>query len=159
METTREEAHEDNHEDLVNNLQELLKKNYDAERGFKESFEDIEEGHLRQFLKKQAVLRAHFATQLDQEIRELNEQPEENGSVAGDLHRTWIDFKSAIFGQKEEAVLKEIIRGEKASLDEYNDKLKDFNFPPKISEILENQKKQIANTIDKVKSIKDLEDY
>ncbi len=159
MKTTREEVHEESHKHLVHNLQELLKKNYDADKGFKKAFEDTKEGHLRQFLKKQAVLRNHFATQLDKEIRNLNAHPNENGSGTGDFHRTWIDFKSSIFGHKDEAVLKEVIRGEKASLKEYENKLKNFNFPAKISEILENQKREIENTIQQVKSLKDLKDY
>ncbi|MGB8706227.1 MAG: PA2169 family four-helix-bundle protein [Gillisia sp.] len=159
MKTTREEVHEESHKHLVHNLQELLKKNYDAERGFKKAFEDTKEGHLRQFLKKQAVLRNHFATELDRVIRNLNAHPEDNGSTAGDFHRTWIDFKSSIFGHKDEAVLKEVIRGEKASLKEYQAKLSKFKFPIEISEILKKQKTAIEETINSVKSLEDLKTY
>ncbi|HBL80969.1 MAG TPA: hypothetical protein DDZ79_14150, partial [Aequorivita sp.] len=115
MKTTHEKAKEHNHDKLVDNLQELLEKNYDAEKGFTKAMKDAKNNNLKKFLQQQALQRNRFATELDQQIRNLNETPKESGSFTGDLHRTWIDIKSAIAGNTDEAVLEECIRGEKAS--------------------------------------------
>ena len=68
MKTTLEEAKENSHEDIVNHLQQLLEKNYDAEAGYKKAMTDADSSQLKTFLKQQAVLRNRFATELDKEI-------------------------------------------------------------------------------------------
>ena len=158
MKTTFEKAKEHNHENLVDNLQELLEKNYDANKGFTKAMKDAENPRLKTFLQNQAAQRSRFANELTQEIRTLNEEPKESGSFTGDLHRTWIDIKSAVSGNEDEAVLEECIRGEKASWDEYKDKLNKENFPPNIASVLERQASEIHNTLSKVKTLEDLAD-
>ncbi|MCZ4318688.1 PA2169 family four-helix-bundle protein [Aequorivita viscosa] len=158
MKTTNEKAKEHNHDKLVDNLQELLEKNYDAQKGFTKAMEDAKSTNLKTFLKHQAAQRNRFATELDHQIRSLNETPKESGSFTGDLHRTWIDIKSAVAGNTDEAVLEECIRGEKASWEEYNEKLKEENFPPNISSVLQKQATEIHNTLNRVKTLEDLAD-
>lgn len=158
MKTTREKAHEESHKELVHNLQELLEKNYDAEKGFKNAMEDVEDLNLKNFLKKQALQKNMFVTELDNILRSLNEEPKEKGSTKGDLHRTWMDIKTALSSNKDEAVLEECIRGEKASEKEYKEKLKDKSYPPEIAAILNRHLSEIRVTIAKVSTLEDLAD-
>ncbi len=158
MKTTHEKAKEHNHDKLVDNLQELLEKNYDAEKGFTKAMKDAKGNNLKKFLQQQAAQRSRFATELDQQIRNLNEEPKDSGSFTGDLHRTWIDIKSAIAGNTDEAVLEECIRGEKASWEEYEEKLKENAFPPNISSLLQKQASEIHSTLNQVKTLEDLAD-
>ncbi len=158
MKTTIENAKEQNHEKLVDNLQVLLEKNYDAEKGFTKAMKDAKNPRLKTFLQHQAAQRSRFTNELTHVIKNLNEEPKKSGSFTGDLHRTWIDIKSAVSGNEDEAVLEECIRGEKASWDEYSDKLKKENFPPTISSIIQKQASEIHNTLSKVKTLEDLAD-
>jgi uncharacterized protein (TIGR02284 family) len=158
MKTTKEKADEKIHDTLVNNLQNLLEKNYDAEKGFKKAMEDSKNSRLSNYFKHQAALRGRFVNELDLEIRNLNETPKTSGSVTGDLHRTWIDIKTAFTGKDDEAVLEECIRGEKASVEEYEDRLKENNFPPQVSSVLNNQLTEIKSTLSKVRTLEDIAD-
>lgn len=158
METTRENATENIHDDLVDNLQGLLEKNYDAEKGFKTAMKDAKSTGLKSYLQSQSVTRGRFATELDQQIRSLNATPKENGSATGALHRAWIDIKSSVSGHTDEAVLEECIRGEKASVKEYEEKLAKNNFPPQIEGVLNNQLSEITNTLSRVRNLEDLKD-
>lgn len=156
MKTTRESAKQESHNELVNHLQELLEKNYDAEKGYKRALVDTKDEHLRRFLKKQIVQRNHFATELDKMIRSLNERPIEKGSAAGDFHRTWMNIKTMLSANKNEALLEECIRGEKASKKEYEEKLKKYKFPLTISETLKRQLSEISTTVETIKKMEDL---
>lgn len=158
MKTTREEAKEESHKELVGNLQELMEKNLDAEKGFKNALEDTKNAHLKRFFKKQAVQKNKFVTELDFVLRSLNAEPKEKGSTLGGLHRVWMDLKTSLSGDKDEAVLEEVIRGEKASEKEYEEKLKENHFPPDISELLNRQLAEIRMTLSKVKTLEDLAD-
>jgi uncharacterized protein (TIGR02284 family) len=156
MKTTREEANENIHENLVDNLQALLEKNYDAEKGFTTAMKDAKNERLKAFLKQQATQHARFATELDREIRNMNEKPIESGSTTGALHRGWIDIKSTFSANDDEAVLEECLRGEKASLKEYEEKITENRFPTNIASVLNNQLSEIRTTVSQVKKLEDL---
>lgn len=156
MRTTKEKADENIHDEIVENLQDLLVKNYDASEMFAKAMEKSQSYNLKNYLKKQAAQRSHFATEITDELRQLNEEPKEKGSFSGGLHRTWIDLKTALSSNKDEAILEECIRGEKASVEEYEDKLEKFNFPPRISNVLHKQSQEIHKTLNQVRHLEDL---
>lgn len=158
MKTTKEQADQNIHKEIVNNLQDLLEKNYDAEKGFTKAMQDAKNQNLKRFLRQQAAQRGRFVNELSHEIINLNEEPKDSGSFTGDLHRTWIDIKSSVAGNTDEAVLEECIRGEKASWKEYEEKLQNKNFPSNISSVLHNQATEIHNTLNRVKTLEDLAD-
>jgi len=158
MDTTLEQAKQDNHKALVNNLQELLEKNYDAEQGFTKAMKDAKDGQLKTFLQRKAAQRGQFVNELDKEIRSLNETPKDSGSFTGTLHRAWIDIKTAVTGENDEAVLEECIRGEKASVEEYRERLQENNFPEGVRSVLSNQLATIEKTVSQVKTLENVAD-
>ena len=157
MKTTRETAKEESHNQLVNNLQELLEQNYDAEDDYKKALKKIEDGTLRSFLKEKAVQHNHYSTELEKVLRSLNERPKEKGSTKGTFFRAWMDIKTALSFDKDEAVLEECIRGEKEAMKEYEEKLKKHKFPPTIEAVLQKQLSEIRVTVAEIQTLEDLE--
>ena len=156
MKTTREAAKEESHKEHAEALQMLLQKNYDAEKGFKKAITKTESGSLKEFLKRQALKHNRFATELDREIRSLNEIPKEQGSFTGKLSRAWMDIKVAVSGDHDEAILEECVRGEKDSAKEYEEALDENTFPPHLEEVLKKQLSDIKTMIAEVKTMEDL---
>jgi uncharacterized protein (TIGR02284 family) len=156
MKTTREAAKEESHKEHAEALQMLLQKNYDAEKGFKKAITKTESGSLKEFLKRQALKHNRFATELDREIRSLNEIPKEQGSFTGKLSRAWMDIKVAVSGNHDEAILEECVRGEKGSAKEYEEALNENKFPPHLEEVLKKQLSDINTMIAEVKTMEDL---
>jgi len=156
MKTTREAAKEQSHKEHAEALQVLLQKNYDAEKGFKKAITKTENDSLKEFLKRQAVKHNRFATELDKEIRSLNEHPKEEGSFTGKLSRAWMDIKVAVSGDHDEAILEECVRGEKDSAKEYEEALDENTFPPHLEEVLKKQLSDIKTMIAEVKTMEDL---
>lgn len=158
MKTTREAAREASHKNLVNILSGLLEKNYDAEKGYKKALEHTRHKNLKQFLRNQAVMRNHFATELDKQIHLLNEHPKYRGSSLGSLHRFWITVKSSWSKKDDQAILDECIRGEKASLKEYEEKIKNNILPPSIKEMLEDHRDKVKSTLMEIQLLEDLKE-
>ena len=156
METTREAAKEESHKEHAEALQILLQKNYDAEKGFKKAITKTDSHSLKEFLKRQALKHNRFATELDKELRLLNENPKEEGSFTGKLSRAWMDIKVAVSGNNDEAILEECVRGEKGSAKEYEEALDENRFPPHLEEVLKKQLTDIKTMIAEVKSMEDL---
>lgn len=132
-------------------LNELLTKNYDAEKGYINAINEVDSVTVKDFFKRMAEQRSKFARELRTEILTYGHIPEDTGSVAGILHRNWMSLKSTFTSNNEEAILKETLRGEKASLEEYNELLADTTFPPKLKELLRKQRNAIESAINSVR--------
>lgn len=158
MKTTKERVDQNIHDETVNHLQDLLVKNYDAEKGFKQSMEKVENQPLKNFMQKQAAQHSRFANEITKELRNLNEEPRDTSSLTGDMHRTWVDIKTAFTSDsnKDETVLAECLKGEKASFEEYEEKMKNHHFPNQISNVLHRQANEIHQTVNQVKRLEDL---
>ena len=156
--TTLEKAREDSHKELVEKLQQILEKNYDAEQGYKKAMIEADNGFLSKYLKERAAMRSQFATEISDTILKLNETPIESGSTTGAMHRTWMNIKDAFSSNSDEGILEECIRGEKASVEEYQEAMDEFMFPVDINSMLTNQLKQVEQSLSKIKTLEDLVD-
>jgi len=138
-------------EEISNKLNELLIKNYDAEKGYLNAIDNVEGDKLKMFFKRRASERSEFAKELRTEILQYGEVPEDSGSFKGTMHRNWMSLKSTFSSNNEEAILEEAIRGEKASLEEYTELLQERNLPPSIDALIVKHKNAIQSAINSVK--------
>ena len=136
--------------EMSNKLNELLERTYDAEKGFKQAAEKVDNTTIKQFFIDSAKQRYNFGQELKAEIRSFGQAPEKGGSAKGTLHRSWIDFKSLFTQNNEEAMLEEVHRGEKEAIATYNDILhdKDFVLPPSTESLLMRHRNAIRETLE-----------
>lgn len=136
-------------EKISNRLNDLLARTYDAEKGYKLAQEKVEEKRIKEFLKEKVNQRYNFGHELKEEIKKFGELPEKGGSIKGDIHRTWMNIRTAFATNSTEQILEEVIRGEKASLEEYNDILtdKDMILSPSTETILKKHRDQIMHAL------------
>lgn len=158
MKTTHEKAKEAHHENLVSNLQTILKKNIEAQEGYKNAMEHAKGNTLTEFLKQQSAQRGRFVNQLDNEIRSLNEIPVNEGSTSASMHRMWMDVKTTFAGNNDEALLEECIRGEESAVQAYHETLKENNFPPHLNSVIKSQAEEIESSLRTVKQLEVMAD-
>ena len=87
-------------------LNTLIATTLDSVKGYREAAEDAT------FFRHLAEERSRIASELQQHVRSHGGEPEMESSTAGAVHRGWLDLKSAITGRDDEAVIKEVERGE-----------------------------------------------
>jgi len=136
---------------ISDQLNELLVKNYDAEKGYINAKKEVDNEKLKTFFGNRAIERARFAKELRTEILTYGELPEDSGSLKGSLHRNWMSLKATFSTNNEETILEEALRGEKASLEEYNELISNKDFPERLVHMLKEQRDAIKNAIDSVK--------
>jgi len=136
--------------EMSNKLNELLERTYDAEKGFKQAAEKVDNKTIKQFFMDSAKQRYNFGQELKAEIMSFGQAPEKGGSAKGTLHRSWINFKSLFTSNNEEAMLEEVHRGEKEAIATYNDILhdKDFVLPPSTESLLMKHRNAIRETLE-----------
>ena len=138
--------------EISDKLNELIEKNMNAKDGYEMALDKVENSGVKNFFKNRAEERARFVKELRNEVWSNGEIPENSGNITGELHRAWMSLKTAFSSNNEDAILEETIRGEKSSLEEYNEILNENKMPLTISNILREQRNAIEATIAKAKN-------
>lgn len=149
---------EDRNKEIVGVLNDLLERNYDAEKGYKKAAEDIDNSLLKDFFRDYSGQRYNFGHELKDEIRKLGGEPDKGSSVKSDIHRAWIDVKSILTGKDTEAVVSECIRGEQKALEDYEDALRRPDLPPTSREVVQRQHDRIQNAVNRLNQIEKIAD-
>ncbi len=131
-------------EEVAKKLNNLLEKNYDAEKGYQDAAERIENPTMKDFLQKQAQKRYDFGHEIKTEIKNYGEEPDKGGSAKGTVHRAWMDLKAAVASSSEEQVMEEVQRGEQSAINEYNEVISETSLPPSVQQVLTKQRDQIV---------------
>jgi len=110
-------------------LDDLIVTLIDSIKGFENSAEATEAGKYRSFFTEMASDRRSAVELLKAASRAEGGTPAESGSVAGTLHRRFEDLRSAL-GGGDEAVVKEVERGEDYLKEEFERVLGDDRMSP-----------------------------
>ena len=129
----------------------LLQKNCDAEKGYMNSFYNIENEKLKKIFKEKVEEKRIFTKELGSDILLHSKNPKEVISSKGVFFRDWETLMGLFASNEEEEILEEIIRGEKESLKEYDDVLSINEFEPATLQLLEKQRQQIQLSINSLK--------
>ncbi len=138
--------------EISDRLNELIEKNMNAKDGYEMAIDKVENTEVKNFFKNRARERARFVKELRKEVWDKGEVPENSGNISGELHRTWMSLKTAFSSDNEEAILEETIKGEKSSLEEYNEILEEKAMPLPVANILREQRNAIEATVTKAKN-------
>ncbi|WP_442264786.1 ferritin-like domain-containing protein [Tenacibaculum sp. ZS6-P6] len=144
-------------QEIASQLNGLLIKNYDAEKGYQTAAENVDSDVLTSLFERKAKERKKFGNELKKEIRLLGEKTKQEGSKLGTIHRTWMDTRAFFSLDNDKSILEEAIRGEKASVKEYNEVINSKEHLPKtIVSLLKNQRNSILNDTILIKKLEDI---
>jgi uncharacterized protein (TIGR02284 family) len=140
-------------DEIISTLNDLIETSKDGEYGFKICAEDVKDMELKQVLAAAAQRCGEGAKELQEQVRLLGGDPDKQSSVAGTLHRAWVDIKAAITGKDEQAVLEECERGEDVAKKTYEKALaKDL--PDNIRSIVHRQYQGVVENHDRVRDLR-----
>ena len=144
----------DNNSEITDAINDLITVNYDGERGYKESAEDVNDARLKSWFREYAQQRYDFGHELKGELSQLGATPDKGTSLAADVHRMWIDLKAAVAGNDEAAVLDEVIRGERNAIERYDKVLEHNALPASARTVISRQRNQIMAALGKIEDLK-----
>jgi uncharacterized protein (TIGR02284 family) len=91
---------------------------------------------------------------LRQVISRLGGEPQERGSIAGAVHRGWVNLKAAAAGRTDLAILEECERGEDVAKARYRKAL-EAQLPDDIRTIVQKQYDGVQRNHDQVRDLRD----
>jgi len=100
-------------------LNTLIRRNYDAEKGFDQIADKVENSILKESFQQTVQNRYRFGHDIKAIMADLDLEIRKGTSMQGDLHRAWIALKDAVTSQDDELIIEEAIRGEKFAYDDY----------------------------------------
>ena len=139
---------------VISTLNGLIETCKDGQLGFQQSSEGVERSDLKSFFSECSLQRSQFAGELQTLVQTLGGDPENSGSVAGSLHRGWINIKAAVTGKDEGAILNECERGEDVAKNAYKEALEGF-LPDYMREVVQKQYQGVSAAHDRVKALRD----
>ncbi len=146
------------HNEVLEELEEVLEKNKDAEKGFAKAAENAENSSLKKYFERKSRERKQFNLELKNKMKANFTDFDEDGSFTGTIHRAWMDIKSLFSADDDESMLEESIKGDKAAVDEYDDLLEEDGIPTDLRTLLSQQRDQIKRDIEKNRILEDIED-
>ena len=144
------------YEKVVDQLEEILEKNRDAEKGYRKAAENADTAGLKSYFLRKATDRVSFIGSLKSEMIASYDDIDDTGSFSGTIHRTWMDVKAFFSADNDEAMLEEAIKGDKAAIEEYEEVLQDTALPLSIANLLRDQLFKIRTDLNTVKRLEDL---
>lgn len=135
-------------------LNELLTKNYDAEKGYQEASEKINHSILKTYFENQAKNRYDFGHEIKALISKYGGVPDKGTSITGDLHRIWISIKEA-FDNGDQAVYDECIRGEEAFISDYERIFATEVLPADVKNTILSQKESAEKALQSLRALEE----
>jgi len=143
---------ENENDNVISALNDLIETCKDGQEGFRAAAEGVTDIQLKSLFSQYSLQRGQFAGALQQEVSRLGGIPKTGGSVAGSLHRGWLNIKSAVTGKDESAIIAECERGEDAARDAYQKALKD-DLPADIRALVMEQFTEVKQAHDRVRGL------
>lgn len=132
---------------VVDLLNELLGVHYHAENTYKNGIEHLEDETLKSFFVVKAAEKASMINELTDIVLRLNGSPLKQGLPSQTASKLWSDVLLFFKGNSKVAILEECKKAEETILKEYDEVLKHASIADFNREILEGQRKEIAEGI------------
>ncbi|MDF2934029.1 MAG: hypothetical protein K0R36_3360 [Chryseobacterium sp.] len=147
-----------NNERIAVILNDLLHITNDRIAGFEsvegqvwESYSDLKQEYDRMISESKIM-----KNELINLIQEKGGKADDSASVAGAIHRTWIDLKNSfVGGSKEKSTLENVVYGEKNAIKAYEDVLTNGELCSESAKLVADQLKQLRDSYTKFKNIEE----
>lgn len=117
-------------------LNSLIKTTLDSVKGFEDAAQHSDSQRFGSFFAEMAQQRRQVVSALQEEVRRLGGNPEDDSSFMAAAHRTFMDVKNAITGHDDKAVIEEVERGEDYLKEKYNAALEEASLSPDVKAVI-----------------------
>lgn len=135
-------------------IDDLARTSRDGEAGFRTCADDATDPALKAYFEECAQRCERAARVLEEELSRRGGKPAREGTVAGAMHRAFVNVKAAVASRNDLAVLDECERGEDVALRAYARAL-DVDLPSELRILIESQYMGVKHNHDRVRALRD----
>ncbi|MCS3533162.1 PA2169 family four-helix-bundle protein [Chryseobacterium sp. JUb7] len=144
-----------NNEKTVSVLNDLLNITNDRIEGFSKVEDKVWDTHsgLKSDYDQMVSQSQTMKNDLIGLINERGGEADNTTSTAGAIHRTWIDVKNSFSADKDESTLQNVVFGEKAAINAYQDALDSGDLCPESSKVVADQLHHLKSSFNKFENL------
>ena len=131
----------------------LIETTIDSVDGYREAAREARIPTLRTLFERRASERQAVVAALQAFVVSKGGKPQDDGTVLAAAHRVFVDLRSAL-DSGDEAVVKEVERGEDHIKRKYGDALKDIELTPAARDAIENAYASVKRGHDEMSRLK-----
>jgi len=131
-------------------LNDLIETCKDGQEGYRIAAENISNSEFRRLFNIFSQQRAQFVSELQAEVHRLGGSPVSRGTLAGSLHREWLNVKTTFTGADEASIIAQCQLGEEAAVNHYQEALK-ADLPLDVQYVVKRQYMDIKDAYDRIR--------
>lgn len=116
-------------------LNELIETTIDSANGYGEAAKEVDNTRFASTFASRAQERAQVTTQLQQQVRTLGGEPDDEGTVLAKAHRMFVNLRKSLHAS-DKAVVDEVERGEDHIKAKFEKALKDGELSPPTRSVI-----------------------
>lgn len=141
-----------NYVDLLKTLATTL---IDSVNGYRDAAENAPSGTLRELFLESAVERQFAVDRLQETIRQLGGEVDDDPSLLGQAHQRWLDLKAMLEGGDEDAILAEVERGESYLQQKFEESVGDESVRGPARAAIDEAYRSVCRRFEQVKAIRE----
>jgi uncharacterized protein (TIGR02284 family) len=138
----------------IRTLNSLIEITLDSADGYAQAAKDAKSEALVALFRDRSLERRQVATTLQQRVRELGAEPEEEGTVLASAHRMFVNLRTSLTSNDNKAVVYEVERGEDHIKSKFENAMKDEDVSPGTMAIISDAYTSVRNGHDQMRDIK-----
>lgn len=142
-----------NNDEAISVLNDLIETCKDGVNGFRTAADAVSNPRAKALFTSRAQVIEKASAELSAQVRQLGGDPEKTGSIAGAVHRGWINIKSVVTGKDDDAIVAECERGEDVAVNNYESAL-EKDLPPQVHTMVEQQYRGAVANRDAMRALK-----
>ena len=132
----------------------LIKTTIDSVNGYRAAAEAKESSQFVAMFFDRANEREDVAERLQEAVTGMGGNPEDDGSLLASAHRTFMDLKTTVMGNDEQAVVSEVERGEDVIKAKYESALEDSALSPTTRSLIADCYTSVKRGHDQMRDLK-----
>lgn len=150
----------ENHEKVIDVLNDLVKINNDRIEGYEKAIEDSKsDGEYHSLFREMIDQSRKYKEQLINEIHSIGGKADRNSNTgSGKVYHVWMDLKSTFQGKTDKSALQLSEFGEDAAQKAYAEALATDNLTASTRNLILNQKEHLKSSHDTIKRKRDMQE-
>ena len=143
-----------NNDHDIKTLNNLIETTLDSADGYAEAAKDADNAQLKSLFVSRSTERRAAATKLQQGVRTLGGEPEDDGTVLASAHRMFVNLRASVTSNDNKAVVDEVERGEDHIKAKFEDAMKDKDVSPATMTLITDVYTSVRSGHDQMRDIK-----
>lgn len=138
----------------IKTLNSLIETTLDSADGYAEAAKNAKNGSLTSLFNERSTERRQVASALQQRVRLLGGEPEDDGTVLASAHRMFVNLRTSLTSNDNKAVVEEVERGEDHIKSKFEDAMKDQDVSSDTRAVITDVYASVRNGHDQMRDIK-----